>query len=40
MPFSPASRRASGVTNAPPAVFAGPKLREGVRTSKNGSRFG
>src|SRR3954452_10674862 len=37
MPFSPASRRASGVTDVPPEVLAGPKLRDGVRTSKNGS---
>ncbi len=39
MPFSPASRRASGVTKVPPEVFAGPKLRDGVRTSKNGSSW-
>ena len=37
MPASPASRRASGVTAMPPANRAGPKLRSGVRTSKNGS---
>ena len=37
MPASPASRRASGVTVTPPDSRAGPKLRSGVRTSKNGS---
>src|SRR5258708_36926198 len=37
MLLSPASRRASGVTDVPPDVVAGPKLRDGVRTSKNGS---
>ncbi len=37
MPASPARRRASGVTTAPPASRAGPKFRAGVRTSKNGS---
>src|SRR5271169_1315104 len=37
MPASLASRRANGVTKAPPGSFAGPKLRSGVRTSKNGS---
>ena len=36
MPASLASRRASGVTALPP-IRAGPKLRSGVRTSKNGS---
>jgi len=28
-----------GVTKLPPTIFAGPKLRDGVRTSKNGSRL-
>ncbi len=37
IPASPASRRASGVTVMPPGRRAGPKLRSGVRTSKNGS---
>src|ERR1700678_2099646 len=37
MPASVASRRASGVTVMPPESRAGPKLRAGVRTSKNGS---
>ena len=37
IPASPASRRASGVTEIPPESRAGPKLRSGVRTSKNGS---
>src|SRR5579862_304546 len=37
MPDSAASRRASGVTATPPDKRAGPKLRSGVRTSKNGS---
>ena len=37
MPRSPASRRANGVVNVPLASFAGPKLRSGVRTSRNGS---
>ena len=37
IPPCAASRRASGVTRVPPARRAGPKLRSGVRTSKNGS---
>src|SRR5262245_39231850 len=37
IPDSTASRRASGVTIVPPASRAGPKLRSGVRTSRNGS---
>src|SRR6478736_131682 len=37
MPRSPASRRASGVTDVPPASLPGPKLRSGVRTSRKGS---
>src|ERR1017187_8202828 len=37
MPRSEAKRRASGVVNAPPGSFAGPKLRSGVRTSRKGS---
>ena len=37
MPACPASRRASGVTVAPVASRAGPQLRSGVRTSRNGS---
>src|SRR5262245_1704262 len=37
MPDSAASRRASGVTTVPPGSLAGPKLRSGVRTSRNGS---
>src|SRR5712671_1469854 len=37
MPASPASRRASGVTTTPLESFAGPQLRSGVRTSRNGS---
>src|SRR5262245_59240098 len=37
MPRSPARRRASGVTAAPVASFAGPKFRSGVRTAWNGS---
>src|SRR5579871_1962546 len=37
MPRSPARRRASGVTWAPDAKRAGPKLRSGVRTSRHGS---
>jgi len=37
IPDSAASRRASGVTAMPPGSRAGPKLRAGVRTSKNGS---
>src|SRR5664279_3802448 len=36
MPRSEAKRRASGVVNAPPGSFAGPKLRSGVRTSRKG----
>ncbi len=36
-PACPASRRASGVTVAPVASRAGPQLRSGVRTSRNGS---
>ena len=36
-PACAASRRANGVTVVPPASFAGPKLRSGVRTSRNGS---
>ena len=36
MPFSPASLRANGVTVTPP-IRAGPKLRSGVRTSRNSS---
>src|SRR5882762_1254535 len=36
-PASPARRRASGVTTVPPASRAGPKLRSGERTSRNGS---
>src|ERR1700722_12243194 len=39
MPAWPASRRASGVTVAPVARRAGPQLRSGVRTSRNGSRM-
>src|SRR5580704_3225396 len=37
MPNSAARRRASGVIAVPPGSRAGPKLRGGVRTSKNGS---
>src|SRR5579872_7599898 len=37
IPASLASRRASGVTATPPGSLAAPKLRLGVRTSKNGS---
>src|SRR5262249_20429135 len=36
-PFSPASLRAIGVTETPPAVFAAANIRDGVRTSKKGS---
>ena len=37
IPASPANLRASGVTEIPPESRAGPKLRSGVRTSRNGS---
>src|SRR5450759_3194639 len=37
MPRAPAKRRASGVVKAPPDVLAGPKLRSGLRTSRQGS---